>query len=342
MEIPLVVAGQRAADARRPDRLPGRKLPGRGRRGLGLGIPRDAIRAGLESFAADLDKVPGRFNVLEIGGATVVVDYGHNVSALAALIEAIEQFPHERRTVVYSAAGDRRDCDMIRQGEMLGDAFDRVILYEDHYLRGRADGEIMNLFRQGLANGQRVADVQEFRGNIRAIETALRHARPGELLVVQADKIDETMEFLRQVSGRRRQWPRDRSGRGSGWLRGRVRYLLRHADCRLNQPLTRRAMQTTVFGSALNLDQLGRLHPPVVGQNRALLDAGNAVADHGFRRFFARIDARVVGDPHVAADAAVLVDDRAFDHRAGADARQRLPGGRGCDIGRPFRTRRCP
>jgi cyanophycin synthetase len=161
-----------------------------------LGISRDAIRAGLESFAADLDKVPGRFNLLEVGGATVIVDYGHNVSALSALIEAIEQFPHERRTVVYSAAGDRRDCDMVRQGELLGEAFDRVILYEDHYLRGRAEGEIMRLFCEGLAHGQRVTDVQQFKGNIRAIENALRHVRPGELLVVQADKIDETMEFL--------------------------------------------------------------------------------------------------------------------------------------------------
>ena len=78
----------------------------------------------------------------------------------------------------------------------MGHAFDRVILYEDHYLRGRAEGEIMGLFRQGLTVGERVADVQEFKGNIRAIESALKHVRPGELLVVQADKIDETMEFL--------------------------------------------------------------------------------------------------------------------------------------------------
>jgi len=161
-----------------------------------LGIPRDLIRAGLESFAADSSKVPGRFNLLEVAGATVIVDYGHNISALSALIEAIEQFPQARRTIVYSAAGDRRDCDMIRQGELLGDAFDRVILYEDHYLRGRDEGEIMRLFRSGLETGQRVADVQEFRGNIKAIESALQHVRAGELLVLQADMIDETMEFL--------------------------------------------------------------------------------------------------------------------------------------------------
>jgi cyanophycin synthetase len=164
-----------------------------------LGIPRDAIRAGLESFAADLEKLPGRFNLLEVGGATVIVDYGHNASALTALIEAIEQFPQERRTIVYSAAGDRRDCDLVRQGELLGDAFDRVVLYEDHYLRGRTEGEIMRFFRQGLSAGQRVSDVQEFRGNIKAIESALRNVQSGELLVLQADKVDETMDYLTRL-----------------------------------------------------------------------------------------------------------------------------------------------
>ena len=161
-----------------------------------LGMPRDLIRAGLKSFAAEMEVVPGRFNLLEIGGATVVVDYGHNASALAALIDAIEQFPHQRRTIVYSAAGDRRDTDMVRQGELLGHAFDRVLLYEDHYLRGRAQGDIMRLFQQGLTTGRRAREIHEFQGNIRAIEHALAQVRPGELLVLQADKVDETMEFL--------------------------------------------------------------------------------------------------------------------------------------------------
>ena len=44
-----------------------------------------------------------------------------------------------------------------------------------------------------------MADVQEFRGNIKAIENALRHVRADELLVIQADVIDETMEFLSKV-----------------------------------------------------------------------------------------------------------------------------------------------
>jgi cyanophycin synthetase len=116
---------------------------------------------------------------------------------LQALIEAIEQFPHERRSVVYTAAGDRRDCDMLRQGELLGAAFDRVILYEDHYIRGRAAGEIMGLIRQGLAGGPRTSEVCEIKGALQAVQTALQTVKPGELLLVQADEIDETVDFIK-------------------------------------------------------------------------------------------------------------------------------------------------
>jgi cyanophycin synthetase len=163
-----------------------------------LGIPLDVIRSRAESIAADVDKVPGRFNVLEIEGATVVVDYGHNSHSLAAVIEALGTFPHQRRTCVYSTAGDRRDCDIVRQGELLGAAFDRVILYEDHYRRGRNQGEIVGLFRKGLESAARAKDIVEIDGATNACEIALTSAQPGELVLLQADTIDETVKWLRE------------------------------------------------------------------------------------------------------------------------------------------------
>lgn len=162
-----------------------------------LGISMDIIRARAESIAADIDKVPGRFNVLEIEGATVVVDYGHNSHSLAAVIEAISNFPNQRRTCVYSTAGDRRDCDIVRQGELLGAAFDRIVLYEDHYLRGRAQGEIMGLFRKGLESATRAKEIIEITGATKAAEAALTTTQPGELVLLQADAIDETVQWLR-------------------------------------------------------------------------------------------------------------------------------------------------
>ena len=164
--------------------------------GWSLGMSMESLRDGLETFAAEMDTVPGRFNLLEVRGATVILDYGHNVSALESLLEAIEPFPHDRRTAVYSAAGDRRDEDLVRQGELLGEAFDRVVLYEDQYVRGRQPGEIMRLFRQGLASGTRVRAIEDSFGALKAVEQVLRSSRPGDLLVIQADDIDTTMNFI--------------------------------------------------------------------------------------------------------------------------------------------------
>src|SRR5262249_58244566 len=46
-----------------------------------LGLSPAKIAAGLESFDASLDQAPARFNLLDIQGITVVLDYGHNTSA---------------------------------------------------------------------------------------------------------------------------------------------------------------------------------------------------------------------------------------------------------------------
>ena len=165
---------------------------------MALRLPLDVIRARVESFAVETEKVPARFNVLEIQGATAIVDYGHNADALCALIQALEKFPHQRRTCVYTTAGDRRDCDMVRQGELLGNFFDRVILYEDHYLRGRPEGDIIRLIRQGVESGSRTKQIEEIRGADAAVELALRSAQPGDLMLVQADTVDETMQFIRR------------------------------------------------------------------------------------------------------------------------------------------------
>jgi cyanophycin synthetase len=165
----------------------------------GFGMSVEQIVAGLESFSAHMDKVPGRFNLLEVHGATVIADYGHNSSSLLAIIEALEQFPHGHRTVVYSAAGDRRDIDMIRQGEILADHFDRVILYEDQYLRGRKPGEISSIFKRGMDSGKRVKEVYDFVGWEKAVEHSLTLIKAGELMLLQADTIDETVQYLQRA-----------------------------------------------------------------------------------------------------------------------------------------------
>jgi len=161
-----------------------------------LGVPFQTIRHALETFVNSSATVPARFNVIRSRGATVVVDYGHNTSALQALLHAFDQLPHERRIIVYTAAGDRRDADIVQQAAMIGDGFDHWIMYEDACTRGREDGEIIRLMKQGLSAAKRLKSQVETRGEFRAIAIALDLLQPGDLLLVQADQVEEAIVFV--------------------------------------------------------------------------------------------------------------------------------------------------
>jgi cyanophycin synthetase len=102
----------------------------------------------------------------------------------------------KRRAVVISGAGDRRDEDIRQQTEILGDAFDTVVLYQDQCQRGRADGEVLTLLHQGLANARRAKEVKEIRGEFLAIDTALADLQPGDLCLILVDQVEEALAHI--------------------------------------------------------------------------------------------------------------------------------------------------
>ena len=163
-----------------------------------VGLPWQTIRRGLAGFASDGDNAPGRFNVMDYRGATLIADYGHNPDAMRALVQAVAAMPGQRRSVVISGAGDRRDQDIIEQTRILGAAFDDVVLYQDACQRGRADGEVLALLQQGLQGAPRTSYVTEIHGEFIAIDHALARLQPGDLCLVLVDQVHEALEHLRQ------------------------------------------------------------------------------------------------------------------------------------------------
>ncbi|MBC7684268.1 MAG: cyanophycin synthetase [Bdellovibrionales bacterium] len=161
-----------------------------------VGIEWERICAGLKSFANESDNAPGRFNVFAYRGATVIADYGHNPDAIQALVGAVEGMPAKRRSVVISGAGDRRDVDITQQTEILGAAFDDVLLYQDQCQRGRADGEVVRLLRQGLGGAKRTSYIDEINGEFLAIDTALARLTEGDLCLILIDQVDEALAHI--------------------------------------------------------------------------------------------------------------------------------------------------
>jgi len=166
--------------------------------GWALGLDWEIICAGLGSFINDTQTAPGRFNLFTHRGATLIADYGHNPDAIRALVRAIDNMPANRRSVVISGAGDRRDEDIRQQTEILGDAFDEVVLYQDRCQRGRADGEVLHLLRQGLENAKRTREIKEIHGELVAIDAAFSGLKAGELCLILIDQVEEALGYIRQ------------------------------------------------------------------------------------------------------------------------------------------------
>ena len=158
----------------------------------------NTIESGLASFSNDNDNAAGRFNLFKHRGATVIADYGHNPDAMAALVKAVEAIPASRRAVVISGAGDRRDQDIREQTEILGDAFDEVVLFEDQCQRGRQDGEVIALLRDGLRQARRTRTVHEIYGEFLAIDTAMDQLKEGELCLILVDQVAEAIAHINQ------------------------------------------------------------------------------------------------------------------------------------------------
>lgn len=161
-----------------------------------LGLDWGTIRKGLAAFSNDADNAQGRFNLFQYRGATVIADYGHNPDAMVALVQAVQAMPATRRSVVISGAGDRRDQDIRQQTEILGDAFEEVILYEDQCQRGRQDGEVVALLRQGLANAHCTQKITEIKGEFLAIDTAMDRLTAGELCLILVDQVEEALAYI--------------------------------------------------------------------------------------------------------------------------------------------------
>jgi len=163
-----------------------------------LNIGWDSICKGLATFVSDSHAVPGRFNEFNFRGATVIADYGHNPDAIKALVQAVMAMPGKRRSVVISGAGDRRDEDIREQTRIIGEAFDQVVLFQDACQRGRVDGEVLKLLREGLSNASRTQHVDEIYGEFKAIDTAMDRLQEGDLCLILIDQVQEALAHITQ------------------------------------------------------------------------------------------------------------------------------------------------
>jgi UDP-N-acetylmuramyl tripeptide synthase len=152
-----------------------------------IGVPPEAMADTLRRFGREPSDNPGRANLIELGGARILIDYAHNPDGMRALAAVTATIPARRRLVLLGQAGDRSD-DSIRA--LATQAFalqpDRVVVKEmDRYLRGRRLGEVPGILAAEFRRlGVPPDEVIDGGPELAAVRRALGWARPGDLLVM--------------------------------------------------------------------------------------------------------------------------------------------------------------
>ncbi|MEN1758877.1 cyanophycin synthetase [Anoxynatronum sibiricum] len=159
-----------------------------------LGLNEVQIRAGLVSFSPSIGQSPGRMNVIDMGEFKVVVDYGHNIGAINATGDFIKGLMPGRKIRMASGVGNRRQEDILAFGRALAMYYDHIVLC-DSDPRGRTVGETAQIVNEGLLEGgftpemvTLVTDEKE------ATKVSLEMAKPGDLVVLQADNIAQVIK----------------------------------------------------------------------------------------------------------------------------------------------------
>ena len=160
----------------------------------GLGLAADAIARGLQAFT--MHDNPGRGQVVERGGVTIFLDFGHNpegVRAVMRLVTTLRQQAEAKTqrkgklTIVTGSPGDRSDREITDVACILHEAGpDRVFVRElGEYLRGRAPGDVPALYRKTLVErGFAREAFAVVDSEVDALERALEGARPGDFVAV--------------------------------------------------------------------------------------------------------------------------------------------------------------
>jgi len=152
-----------------------------------LGISIGDIRTGLTSMSQDDN--PGRCNVYEINGFTVLVDFAHNPEALQALLDMANRIATKRKALCFGQAGDRPD-DLIRElaRSAWESGLDQVFVSElAKYHRGREAGAVYGVIRDELiACGADEKQIEHNMEEIESLDSAMQWAEPGDLIVMLA------------------------------------------------------------------------------------------------------------------------------------------------------------
>ncbi len=156
---------------------------------LAQDVQLEYIRLALRTFTSTFFQTPGRFNMLEVQGRRVVLDYCHNVAGMESMADFVRRLAPERTLAMIAMPGDRSNEDIDAFGKLAGQTFAELVIREDVHTRGRERGEVAGLLKSAAVSGGLDPDsVTIVTDEIQAAHTAIERAGKNDLVVLLVDR----------------------------------------------------------------------------------------------------------------------------------------------------------
>ncbi|MDP7038736.1 MAG: cyanophycin synthetase [Myxococcota bacterium] len=157
-----------------------------------MDVKMENIRQGLRTFDTSYFQVPGRLNIFNELPFKVILDYGHNASAIKCMVDLVERLDAEGKKIcVLAAPGDRRNEDILEIAKVAAQGnFDKIIVRRDDNPRGRDEAEVPQLLHKGLKEaGYPESQIELIVDEQEAVNRALQLGEHGDLILIFGDKI---------------------------------------------------------------------------------------------------------------------------------------------------------
>ncbi|MDT8715616.1 cyanophycin synthetase [Clostridium sp. 19966] len=166
---------------------------------IGIGIDYNIIAKGLKTFRCDESLNPARFNMFNVGGIKVILDYGHNIEGYKSVVQALKSMKENKVIGVIGVPGDRKDEDINRVGEICAEGFDYIYIKEDKDRRGRRSGEVAKILEDSILDTKKISRerVEIELKEEEAFTKAIDNANPKDIVIVFLEEYEPLLNIVK-------------------------------------------------------------------------------------------------------------------------------------------------
>lgn len=157
------------------------------------GYKTEDIRTSLETFIPSAAHTPGRMNVFKFKEFKILVDFAHNPDGFNGIKNYLKTIEASEHVGVISGTGDRRDEDILETARIAAQMFDRVVICQEKYLRGRTQQELIDLLTIGLREIKPNISISINNNGEDCMKELITTAKPGSFITILSDTIDNAI-----------------------------------------------------------------------------------------------------------------------------------------------------